>query len=82
MLLQAASDLAIDLPRSYMIGDKASDLEAGARAGCRSILVETGYGPETRSQFDRLQPPPVLVAASLPEAIACCLAHFSRSIAS
>jgi D-glycero-D-manno-heptose 1,7-bisphosphate phosphatase len=27
-----------------MIGDKLSDLEAGARAGCRPILVRTGYG--------------------------------------
>jgi D-glycero-D-manno-heptose 1,7-bisphosphate phosphatase len=79
MLLQAATDLGIDLPRSSMIGDKAVDLEAGARAGCRPILVKTGYGRETWSQLDRLQPPPVLVATSLPEAIACCLSHFAGS---
>jgi D-glycero-D-manno-heptose 1,7-bisphosphate phosphatase len=44
MLLQAAREWGIDLARSFMVGDKRSDLEAGARAGCRSVLVETGYG--------------------------------------
>ncbi len=44
MLLTAADDLAIDLSRSYMIGDKNSDLEAGYRAGCHPFLVTTDYG--------------------------------------
>jgi len=39
MLLQAARDLRIDLSRSFMVGDKISDLEAGYRAGCTSCLV-------------------------------------------
>lgn len=43
MLLQAAEDLGIDLSQSYMIGDKASDIEAGHRAGCSSFLVASGY---------------------------------------
>ena len=42
MLLQAAKDLQIDLPASFMIGDKLSDVAAGAGAGCRTILVRTG----------------------------------------
>jgi len=46
MLLQAARDLDIDLGRSYMIGDKEADIEAGRRAGCTSFLVLTGYGAE------------------------------------
>jgi D-glycero-D-manno-heptose 1,7-bisphosphate phosphatase len=29
-----------------MIGDKSSDIECGIAAGCRSILVRTGYGKE------------------------------------
>jgi D-glycero-D-manno-heptose 1,7-bisphosphate phosphatase len=37
MLLSAAAELGIDLARSIMIGDKASDVEAGAAAGCASI---------------------------------------------
>jgi D-glycero-D-manno-heptose 1,7-bisphosphate phosphatase len=40
MLIQAARDLEIDLLRSWMIGDGARDIEAGAAAGCRTILVE------------------------------------------
>jgi len=44
MLVQAAADLAVDLAESYMVGDKLSDVEAGFRAGCRPLLVRTGYG--------------------------------------
>ena len=44
MLLQAAVEHGIDLQRSFMIGDKLADIEAGQRAGCRSVLVLTGYG--------------------------------------
>ena len=46
MLLQAASELSIDLSNSFMIGDKVVDVEAGLRAGCRPLLVRTGYGSE------------------------------------
>ncbi len=46
MVLQAARDFAIDLPRSYFIGDKSADIECGRRAGTRTILVMTGYGPQ------------------------------------
>jgi len=46
MLLQAAQDFNIDLSRSYMVGDKEADIEAGEKAGCRSIMVLTGYGEE------------------------------------
>ena len=51
MLLEAARDLGIDLPHSWMIGDRAGDLEAGRQAGVRSILVLTGEatGDETSS---------------------------------
>lgn len=44
MLLEAARDLGIDLARSWMVGDRAGDLEAGQRAGARPILVLTGEG--------------------------------------
>jgi len=47
MLLQAAHDYDIDLTRSYMVGDKDADIEAGRSAGCTSVLVLTGYGAET-----------------------------------
>ena len=44
MLLQASRELDIDLARSWMIGDSASDVEAGTRAGCRTILLDGGRG--------------------------------------
>jgi D-glycero-D-manno-heptose 1,7-bisphosphate phosphatase len=43
MLLEAAAELHIDRGRSYMIGDRASDISAGSAAGCRTIFVERGY---------------------------------------
>jgi D-glycero-D-manno-heptose 1,7-bisphosphate phosphatase len=44
MLLKAAEKHQIDLKRSWMIGDKEIDLEAGRNAGCHTALVRTGYG--------------------------------------
>ena len=42
MLLQAAADLDLDLEHSWFIGDILDDIEAGNRAGCRTILVDLG----------------------------------------
>jgi D-glycero-D-manno-heptose 1,7-bisphosphate phosphatase len=54
LLLQAAKELSLDLPRSWMIGDAWSDVLAGQSAGVRqAILLKTGRGRE-----QLLQPPP------------------------
>jgi len=45
MLLSAARDLGLDLPRSWMIGDRESDVLAGRRAGCRTVRVSIGAPP-------------------------------------
>lgn len=51
MLLQAASDLALDLKKSWLVGDKASDVEAAQRAGIAGALqVATGYGNAERER--------------------------------
>jgi D-glycero-D-manno-heptose 1,7-bisphosphate phosphatase len=39
MLLRAAQELSIDLAGSWMIGDRAEDVEAGRRAGCRTVWI-------------------------------------------
>lgn len=44
MLLEAARDHNLDLTRSWMVGDTLSDMLAGYNAGCKSLLVATGYG--------------------------------------
>jgi len=49
MLEEAARNHGIDLTRSWMIGDKEIDVECGRRAGCRTILVRTGYGAESEN---------------------------------
>jgi D-glycero-D-manno-heptose 1,7-bisphosphate phosphatase len=41
MLLQAAHDLDLALPESWMIGDSACDIGAGCRAGTRTALIDT-----------------------------------------
>jgi mannose-1-phosphate guanylyltransferase / phosphomannomutase len=43
MLLSAAADLNIDLAGSFMVGDRTADIQAGHAAGCKTILVRTGY---------------------------------------
>ena len=43
MLLDAAEEWSLDLPNSYMVGDRWRDIEAGKAAGCKTILVESGY---------------------------------------
>jgi D-glycero-D-manno-heptose 1,7-bisphosphate phosphatase len=44
MLLEAAADLSLDLGSSWIIGDKALDIECGINAGVPGVLVKTGYG--------------------------------------
>lgn len=44
LFLQAAMDHALDLSRSYVVGDRWSDLKAAAACGAKGVLVLTGYG--------------------------------------
>lgn len=46
LLLKAAEELNIDLNASWMIGDILNDIEAGNRAGCKSILIDNGNETE------------------------------------
>jgi D-glycero-D-manno-heptose 1,7-bisphosphate phosphatase len=68
LLFRAAGELDIDLAASYMVGDKLLDVETGHRAGCRGILVQTGYGAqqwkEISGKKDFLEP------LSLPDHVA------------
>lgn len=44
LLIEAAKANGIDLGASYMIGDRWRDIEAGQRAGCKTIFIDWGYG--------------------------------------
>jgi histidinol-phosphate phosphatase family protein len=48
LLIDAAREHALDLSQSWMIGDILDDIEAGNRAGCRSVLVDRGGETEWR----------------------------------
>lgn len=67
MLLRAAQEQGIDLAQSWMIGDILHDVEAGRRAGCRTVLIDNGN--ETEWQMSALRTPdvsaPNLYAAAL-----------------
>jgi D-glycero-D-manno-heptose 1,7-bisphosphate phosphatase len=47
MVLEAASELDIDLSKSYFVGDRAGDVECGRNAQTRTVLLDTGYGLQT-----------------------------------
>jgi D-glycero-D-manno-heptose 1,7-bisphosphate phosphatase len=68
MLLQAAQDFDLDLSRSYFIGDNLSDMQAGASAGCHTILVQTGYGARLWAEWPEAAQPEH-VAADLLSAV-------------
>ncbi|CAB3849599.1 HAD family hydrolase [Achromobacter mucicolens] len=53
LLLRAAQELGLDLAESWFIGDILDDVEAGNRAGCRSILLDVGNETEWRTGPDR-----------------------------
>jgi D-glycero-D-manno-heptose 1,7-bisphosphate phosphatase len=46
LLLRAASEHAIDLDKSWMMGDILNDVEAGSRAGCRTVFIDNGNETE------------------------------------
>ena len=53
MLLAAAKDLNIDLSRSILVGDRLTDLQAGASAGLAFLIhVLTGHGKEERAAVE------------------------------
>jgi len=54
MLKRAEKDLNLDLKSSFLIGDKMSDIEAGYRAGCKTILVLTGQGNDELKRISKM----------------------------
>jgi|ERR1043166_8147687 D-glycero-D-manno-heptose 1,7-bisphosphate phosphatase len=65
MVRNAARDHAIDLTRSFFIGDKPSDIECGRNAGVRTVLVRTGYGSSADASIADFEAQDLLAAANL-----------------
>ncbi len=68
LLLEAAETYGIDLSASFMIGDRWRDVEAGRRAGCRTVFIDLGYSER------KPDPPADHTAVDLPAAAAWILA--------
>lgn len=63
LLRKAARRFSLDLKRSVVVGDNASDIEMGRSAGCRTVLVLTGATP--RRAAARMAHPPDFIARDL-----------------
>ncbi len=63
MILQACKDHNIDAANSWMIGDILNDVEAGNRAGCKTVLLDNGN--ETEWKTDNIRTPTFLATGFL-----------------
>jgi D-glycero-D-manno-heptose 1,7-bisphosphate phosphatase len=52
MLFSAARELGIDLPRSFMIGDRWRDIDCGTASGCKTIFIDWDYQEVLKEQPD------------------------------
>jgi D-glycero-D-manno-heptose 1,7-bisphosphate phosphatase len=52
MLRRAATELNIDLSRSWMVGDRWRDVDCGHAAGCKTIFIDRGYSEELKQKPD------------------------------
>jgi D-glycero-D-manno-heptose 1,7-bisphosphate phosphatase len=69
MIRRAQREFTIDVSRSYLVGDKISDVAFGKRAGCKAILVLTGYGKgEWEYKRDELNGDPDYIAEDILDA--------------
>ena len=70
LLRRAAAEHGIDLAASWLIGDILDDIEAGRRAGCRTLLLDNGHETEWRRGPGRN---PHYVVGDLAEAASCII---------
>jgi D-glycero-D-manno-heptose 1,7-bisphosphate phosphatase len=74
LLLEAADIYDINLAASFMVGDRWRDVEAGRRAGCRTIFIDLGYSeprPDPEADF---------VASDFPQAVDWILSQTSEGL--
>ncbi|NJN86885.1 MAG: HAD family hydrolase [Leptolyngbyaceae cyanobacterium SL_7_1] len=69
MLVAAAWEHDLDLSRSFMVGDKATDVDLAHNAGCVGILVQTGYGDRVLQGAYQHQTQPDHIAPDLLRAV-------------
>jgi D-glycero-D-manno-heptose 1,7-bisphosphate phosphatase len=71
MIEQALAQFTdIDLARSYVIGDKATDIVFAKNAGCKGILVRTGYGEDVlQGRYQELEHSPYWICRDVGDAV-------------
>lgn len=82
LLKKAAKEMNLDLKNSLFVGDTLKDVQAGKRAGCRTLLVQTGQGRETFIKIlsGKTKIKPDWVCDDLPKALPLILQYFEKSI--
>jgi len=70
ILEKARDDLGVNLRKSVLVGDATTDILAGVRAGCHTILVKTGLGGKDRKVVAK----PDFIVSDLPAAVELILA--------
>ena len=69
MLVAAAWEQNLDLRQSFVVGDKATDVDMAHNAGCKGILVQTGYGASVLSGVYQHHTRPDYIAPDLTAAV-------------
>jgi D-glycero-D-manno-heptose 1,7-bisphosphate phosphatase len=79
MLDQAASELRIGLDRSFVVGDKLTDMEMAHRVGAKGLLVLTGYGEGESTRRGETGTEPDRIVSDLGEAVEWILSQIHES---
>jgi D-glycero-D-manno-heptose 1,7-bisphosphate phosphatase len=74
LVMRAAQHYGIDLARSFLVGDRWRDIDAGSSAGCRTIWLDRGYDERAPSSA------PDLRVTSLPDAVAWILKNAAEGL--
>jgi len=76
---KAAQDFDIDIKKSYMVGDKWSDIELGQRAGTHTLLVKTGFAHDDSGNVRSSHVhEPDFIALDITEAVEWIVRHAAR----
>lgn len=80
MLVAAAWEHDLDIQHSFMVGDKATDIDMAHNAGCRAILVQTGFGDRVLQGDYQHHTRPDCVAANLGDAVEWIVGQVSNPL--
>ncbi len=78
MILKAAEDFSIDLSKSYMVGDMLTDIEAGNKAGTKTVLLTSNEEEPGSFTLQNKSIIPTFVAANFSDACNLIIEDFLR----